>query len=233
MVARWHHARVSVRAWQRRSVPGASIRGSRATTDVIRLSSDVVSRWFGDPVLCGSLPLYRKSGDYLRLHAVALDGEPPREILRDFLRDGRWIWAASHPDGRISVMGWHRTRGHRILHRLEEWRSGDHFEDSADSGLIPKRSRSSFNGMRLAHAVRRSRLEGDAQPLAREGRSRHTRLALGGTADDARGTRYRANSVARRDTNRLQPADTRRLAWWRFHSRWSRIVLGSSEKADS
>ena len=60
----------------------------------------------------GRYTLYRKSGDYLRLHAVALDGEPPREILRDFLRDGRWIWAASHPDGRISVMGWHRTRGH-------------------------------------------------------------------------------------------------------------------------
>ena len=53
----------------------------------------------------GRQTLYRKPGDYLRLHAVALDGEPPREILRDFLRDGRWTWAASHPDGRISVMG--------------------------------------------------------------------------------------------------------------------------------
>jgi len=60
----------------------------------------------------GRYALYRRPGGYLRLHAVALDGQPPLEILRDFLRDGWWIWAASHPDGRISVIGNHRTRGH-------------------------------------------------------------------------------------------------------------------------
>ena len=42
---------------------------------------------------------------------MSLDGEPPRELLRDFLREGHWTWAARHPDGRISVMGRHRTRG--------------------------------------------------------------------------------------------------------------------------
>ena len=72
--------------------------------------------WSGDGTeilfFAGRQTLYRKPGGNLRLHAVALDGRPAREILRDFLRDGWWIWAASHPDGRISVIGNHRTRGY-------------------------------------------------------------------------------------------------------------------------
>jgi Tol biopolymer transport system component len=38
-------------------------------------------------------------------------GEPPREILKDFVRGGMWYWIAPHPDGRVSVMGHHRQRG--------------------------------------------------------------------------------------------------------------------------
>ena len=59
----------------------------------------------------GRLAMYRTPASYLRLHVVPLDGGPPREILWDFLREGWWIWAASHSDGRISVLGTHRTHG--------------------------------------------------------------------------------------------------------------------------
>jgi eukaryotic-like serine/threonine-protein kinase len=38
-------------------------------------------------------------------------GEPPREILKDFMRGGMWDWIAFHPDGRLSVMGLHRQSG--------------------------------------------------------------------------------------------------------------------------
>lgn len=42
------------------------------------------------------------------VHAVSPDGgEPPRDLLQDFLRGGFWTWIAPHPDGRISVMGHH------------------------------------------------------------------------------------------------------------------------------
>jgi Tol biopolymer transport system component len=47
------------------------------------------------------------------LYVVPADGgEAPRQILQDFLRggDGGWDWIASHPDGRISVLGMHRER---------------------------------------------------------------------------------------------------------------------------
>lgn len=39
-------------------------------------------------------------------------GAAPRQVLQDFLRggDGGWDWIASHPDGRISVLGMHRER---------------------------------------------------------------------------------------------------------------------------
>jgi Tol biopolymer transport system component/DNA-binding winged helix-turn-helix (wHTH) protein len=58
----------------------------------------------------GRLPLHHLFGNYVRLHAVSLDGEPPREIVSDFLRDGSWRWVAGHPDGRISALGTRRTR---------------------------------------------------------------------------------------------------------------------------
>jgi Tol biopolymer transport system component/DNA-binding winged helix-turn-helix (wHTH) protein len=59
----------------------------------------------------GRQAMYRMPRNYLRLYTVSLDGEPPREILKEFLRDGFWVWAASHPSGAMSVAGVHRTRG--------------------------------------------------------------------------------------------------------------------------
>ena len=55
-------------------------------------------------------PLHHLLGSYVRLHAVSLDGESPREIVSDFLRDGSWRWVAGHPDGRISALGTRHTR---------------------------------------------------------------------------------------------------------------------------
>ena len=115
----------------------------------------------------GHFTLFRKSGEYLRLESVALDGEPPREILRDFLRDGRWTWAASHPDGRISVMGWHRTRGHGFF---TVSRNGDQVTTSkrVPLGTDPESDTVSVSvECGWHHAVRRGCLEGNAQPLAR------------------------------------------------------------------
>jgi eukaryotic-like serine/threonine-protein kinase len=62
--------------------------------------------------LVGYLALQRTPGNYVRLHAVLPDGEPPHEILGDFLRDGSWRWVAPHPDGRISATGKHRSGKH-------------------------------------------------------------------------------------------------------------------------
>ena len=111
MVAGWHDAGLSVRSRWRRSIPGACIRGSRTTTDLVRLSSDLGGDGSEILFFVGRFAAYRTVGNYLRLHAVSFDGEPPREILWDFLRDGFWTWAGSHPDGRISLMGSQRTRG--------------------------------------------------------------------------------------------------------------------------
>ena len=46
------------------------------------------------------------------LYAVSPEGgEPPRNLLQNFLRGGSWAWIAPHPDGRMSVMGLHaKTR---------------------------------------------------------------------------------------------------------------------------
>jgi Tol biopolymer transport system component len=46
-----------------------------------------------------------------RFYTVALDGSPPRELGSKFLADGTWRWIAPHPDGRISAVGTHATRG--------------------------------------------------------------------------------------------------------------------------
>ena len=46
------------------------------------------------------------------LYAIsAFGGDVPRQILPSFLNGGRWPWIASHPDGRISVLGQHPTLG--------------------------------------------------------------------------------------------------------------------------
>ena len=41
----------------------------------------------------------------------AFGGDVPRQILPSFLNGGRWLWIASHPDGRISVLGQHPMLG--------------------------------------------------------------------------------------------------------------------------
>ena len=51
-------------------------------------------------------------GAVARAYLVSARGdEPAREILSEFLRGGLWDWMAPHPDGRLSVIGSHRTRG--------------------------------------------------------------------------------------------------------------------------
>ena len=46
------------------------------------------------------------------IFAVSADGgEPPRELLQDYLRGGVWMWMAPHPDGRISAIGLHFRTG--------------------------------------------------------------------------------------------------------------------------
>jgi Tol biopolymer transport system component len=36
---------------------------------------------------------------------AAAGGEPPRELLQEFVRGGMWDWIAFHPDGRLSAIG--------------------------------------------------------------------------------------------------------------------------------
>lgn len=54
----------------------------------------------------------RGEGGFARAYLVSASGDqPPREILSEFMKAGRWEWIAPHPDGRISMIGSHRTRG--------------------------------------------------------------------------------------------------------------------------
>jgi serine/threonine protein kinase/Tol biopolymer transport system component len=46
-----------------------------------------------------------------QLFAVPVNGDAPREVLRDFLLGSGFFWAAGHPDGRISVMSEHPRLG--------------------------------------------------------------------------------------------------------------------------
>jgi Tol biopolymer transport system component len=41
------------------------------------------------------------------VYVVSPDGDPARELVKDFLQSGTWSWIAPHPDGRISTMGVH------------------------------------------------------------------------------------------------------------------------------
>jgi hypothetical protein len=47
----------------------------------------------------------------IQLFVVRVDGDAPREVLRDFVLEGGLFWAAGHPDGRISVLADNRKRG--------------------------------------------------------------------------------------------------------------------------
>ncbi len=46
-----------------------------------------------------------------KLFEVGLNGETPREILREFCASGSWGWIGSHPDGRVSFLGTHKKSG--------------------------------------------------------------------------------------------------------------------------
>ena len=51
-------------------------------------------------------------GGFARAYLVSPSGDqPPREILSEFMNGGSWEWMAPHPDGRISMIGSHRTHG--------------------------------------------------------------------------------------------------------------------------
>jgi Tol biopolymer transport system component len=55
---------------------------------------------------------FRRGGAFARAYLVSPSGDqPPREILSEFMEAGSWEWMAPHPDGRISMIGSHRTHG--------------------------------------------------------------------------------------------------------------------------
>jgi dipeptidyl aminopeptidase/acylaminoacyl peptidase len=52
----------------------------------------------------------RGESGFARAYLVSPSGDqPPREILNAFMKGGSWEWMAPHPDGRISMIGSHRT----------------------------------------------------------------------------------------------------------------------------
>ena len=71
----------------------------------------------------GTFPIWSPDGSEILFRAGRFDkhsalytvspdgGEPPRDLLQNFLRGGSWTWIAPHPDGRISVMGLHGKNG--------------------------------------------------------------------------------------------------------------------------
>ena len=74
-------------------------------------SEGVYPRWSPD----GSQVLLQSGAWWNAPDSIALvvvrPGEAARPILADFVKGGRFFWAGWHPDGRISVIGRHRTLG--------------------------------------------------------------------------------------------------------------------------
>ena len=74
-------------------------------------SEGVYPRWSPD----GSQVLMQSAAWWNAPDSIALTvvrpGEAPRPILADFMKEGRFYWAGWNPDGRISVIGRHRTLG--------------------------------------------------------------------------------------------------------------------------
>ncbi len=73
-------------------------------------SFGVHPQWSAD----GAGILFRvSSAGVIHVYRVSRDGgDPPRELLQDFLRGGMWDWIAFHPDGRLSAIGLHRQSGY-------------------------------------------------------------------------------------------------------------------------
>jgi Tol biopolymer transport system component/predicted Ser/Thr protein kinase len=75
------------------------------------VSEGVYPRWSPD----GSRVLLQSAAWWNAPDSIALTvvrpGEPAKPALTEFLKGGRFYWAGWHPDGRISVIGLHRTLG--------------------------------------------------------------------------------------------------------------------------
>ena len=73
-------------------------------------------QWSAD----GAWIMFRVSSAGLtHVYRVSPDGgDPPREVLQDFLRGGMWDWIAFHPDGRMSAVGLPPAARLRVLHRV-------------------------------------------------------------------------------------------------------------------
>jgi serine/threonine protein kinase len=59
----------------------------------------------------------------IQLFVVGVDDEAPREILRDLTLESGLVWASGHPDGRVSLLLNHRTRGFGLLTVSRDGRS--------------------------------------------------------------------------------------------------------------
>jgi Tol biopolymer transport system component len=46
-----------------------------------------------------------------RLFAAPLDGGPAHQVMPEFTSGGSWRWIAQYPDGRLTFLGTHRSRG--------------------------------------------------------------------------------------------------------------------------
>ncbi len=71
-------------------------------------------RWSpdGSQILFYSAILRNNSNEIPKIYLVGLNGEPPREVLAEFLKDFSSVRVGWHPDGqRLSVWGNHRQQG--------------------------------------------------------------------------------------------------------------------------
>jgi serine/threonine protein kinase/Tol biopolymer transport system component len=71
------------------------------------VSSGIFPSWSDD----AHVRFQTRQFEAVKLLEVGLNGQAPREILRDFCASGSWGWIASHPDGRVSFLGWHKKSG--------------------------------------------------------------------------------------------------------------------------
>ena len=84
------------------------------------------------------------------LYAIsAFGGDVPRQILPSFLNGGRWPWIASHPDGRISVLGQHPTLGWGFFTLDRDGRQMTRSELAADLPFHLGNSQMSESGTRV------------------------------------------------------------------------------------
>jgi hypothetical protein len=77
-------------------------------------SSGMYPKWSRDGAeiffVAGSM-LETGGGTPAAAFSVPVEGGALRQIRADFLDRGSWYWVATHPDGRVSALGTHETRG--------------------------------------------------------------------------------------------------------------------------